>query len=181
MRGSLLRQFAFSKSLLIFCSLLSTGISITNCVFPIPLFIVLPLVLSTTANPRQVAVHMVVFIFLSNHTFVLLSSLPYPLHTRLLSPSLAFVLPLFIILHTQYKKILSMQVYIISVLLIFSLVISSPHLLLLSNLQPSDQILQSPTVLVCSNDGSLNLIWSISPICINIHFHTRFRTMLSPP
>jgi len=98
---------------LMFCLLVSTSISITNYVFPIHLFIFLLLVLSTTANPGHVTVHMVVFIFLSNHTFVLLFSLPYPLHTRLLSHSLAFVLPLFIILHTQYKMILSKEVYII--------------------------------------------------------------------
>ena len=172
MTGSLLRQYAFSRNLLIFYLLLSTGISITNCVFPIPLFIVQPHVLSTPANLPLVAAPMVAFIFLSNHTFVLLSCLPYPLLTRLLSHCLAFGLPLFIILHIPYRKILSKQVCIKSVLLIFCLVISTPHSLRISNLPPIDPVLQYHPVLFSSKPGLSNPIWSISPIIINIQFHT---------
>ena len=122
-------------------------------------------------SPPRGRSHGGIYLLVKN-TFVLLSCLLYPLLTRLLSHCLAFGLPLFIILHIPYRKISLKQVCIKSVLLIFCLVISTPHSLRISNLPPIDPVLQYHPILFSSKPGLSNPIWSISPIIINIQFHT---------
>ena len=67
--------------------------------------------------------------------------------------TLPFVLLLFIILHIQYRKILSIKVFMISVQSICYLAISTPHFLLILHLQLNDPKLPSRPALFFFKSG----------------------------